>query len=79
MKCPKCSTERNEAIANRKKALAADPKFDFSAYNLAAAYREKGDNARALEYCQKYIEIKGKAITPKERSDIQSLIAKCRK
>jgi hypothetical protein len=43
------------------------------------AYLEKGDNTTALEYCRKYLEIKGNRITSEERRDIQSIIDKCKK
>ena len=68
----------DEAIADWEKALALNPQFDFPAYNLAVSYLEKGDKAKALEYCRRYLEIKGRTITAEERRDIQSLIEKCR-
>jgi arylsulfatase A-like enzyme/Flp pilus assembly protein TadD len=69
---------RDEAITNWEKALALNPRFDFPAYNLAVSYLEKGDKATALDYCRRYLEIKGKTITLEERRDIQALIDKCR-
>ena len=68
----------DEAIKDWEKALALNPRFDFPAYNLAVSYLEKGDKATALDYCRRYLEIKGRAITAEERRDIQSLIEKCR-
>ena len=70
---------KDEAIADWEKALALNPQFDYPAYNLAVSYLEKGDKAAALEYCRRYLEIKGKAITVEEKRDIQSLIEQCRK
>jgi arylsulfatase A-like enzyme/Flp pilus assembly protein TadD len=69
---------RDEAISAWEKALTLDPRFDYPAYNLAVSYLEKGDKATALDYCRRYLEIKGKAITLEERRDIQALIDKCR-
>jgi len=68
----------DEAIRNWEKALALDPRFDYPAYNLAVSHLEKGDKATALEYCRRYLEIKGTSITAEEKRDIQALIAKCR-
>jgi len=68
----------DDAIRNWEKAVELDPKFDFPVYNLILAYLEKGRKATALEYCQKYLAIKGPAITPEERNEINALIQKCR-
>jgi arylsulfatase A-like enzyme/Flp pilus assembly protein TadD len=68
----------DDAILDWEKALGLDPKFDFPAYNLAVSYLERGNKATALEYCRRYLEIRGQAITPEERRDIQALIEKCR-
>ncbi|HUT08702.1 MAG TPA: sulfatase-like hydrolase/transferase, partial [Candidatus Latescibacteria bacterium] len=66
----------DEAIINWEKALELDPSFAFAAYNLALAYLEKGDKAKALENCQKYLLIRGRSITPEERNEIDALIKK---
>lgn len=68
----------DEAIQDWEKALAIDPQFEYSVYNLAVAYLEKGDKRTALGYCRRYLDIKGKAITAEERRDILALIEKCR-
>jgi tetratricopeptide (TPR) repeat protein len=70
--------ERDEAITNWEKAVALDPNFDMAIFNLALAYLEKGDKAKALENCQKYLLVKGKNITLEERREIDSLIKKCK-
>ena len=70
---------RDEAIRNWEKAHELSPEFDFPVYNLAVSYLEKGETARALEYCRKYLDIKGRNITAEERREIQSIIEKCRK
>ncbi len=68
----------DEAIQDWEKALAIDPQYDYPVYNLAVSYLEKGDKKTALGYCRRYLDIKGKAITPEERRDILALIEKCR-
>jgi arylsulfatase A-like enzyme/Flp pilus assembly protein TadD len=68
----------DEAIRNWEKAVELDPKYDFPVYNLIQAYLSKGDKTKALENCHKYLNIKGKAITPGERDEINALIRKCR-
>lgn len=67
------------AIASWEKAVALDPSYDLPVYNLALAYLETGDKTRALDFCRKYLFIKGTAITEEERRDIESLIDRCRK
>jgi len=68
----------DEAIKNWEKAVELDPSFAFAAYNLAVAYLEKGDKVKALEYCQKYLLIRGRNITPEELKEINVLIQKCK-
>jgi arylsulfatase A-like enzyme/Flp pilus assembly protein TadD len=68
----------DEAIKNWEKAVELDPAFAFAAYNLAVAYLEKGDKAKALENCQKYLLIKGRSITAEELREINTLIQKCK-
>jgi len=68
----------DEAISDWEKAVALEPGYDLAVYNLAVAYLEKGDKARALEFCQKYLLIKGRRISDKERQDVQTLIEQCR-
>jgi arylsulfatase A-like enzyme/tetratricopeptide (TPR) repeat protein len=68
----------DDAVRNWEKAYELDPKFAFPVYNLALAYLEKGEKARAYEHCQKYLIIRGKDITLEERNEINALIQKCR-
>ena len=70
--------KRDEAIANWEKAVALDPNFGMAIYNLALAYLEKGDKPKALEYCQKYLQVRGRNITAEEQREIDALIQKCR-
>ena len=42
------------------------------------AYLEKGDKAKALENCQKYLLIRGRSITAEELKEINALIQKCK-
>lgn len=69
----------NEAIADWTKAVEIDPFYDLPVYNLAVVYLETGDKARALEFCQRYLSIKGPQITDRERKDVESLMQQCRK
>jgi superkiller protein 3 len=75
----KLQGKRNEALLNWEKALEIDPNYALSAYNLAVVYLEKENKARALEYCQRYLSIKGKTLTRAEREDIERLIEDCKK
>lgn len=70
---------RDEAITNWEKAARLDPSYDLPVYNLAVSYLEKGDKARALAACRKYLSLKGKNITAEEKKDIDSIIQECRK
>jgi arylsulfatase A-like enzyme/Flp pilus assembly protein TadD len=67
-----------EAVADWEKAVELEPAFDLPVYNLAVAYLEKGDKAKALEFCQKYLLIKGQRLSDQERRNIQALITECR-
>lgn len=69
---------KDDAIVNWEKAVELDPNFDMPIFNLAVAYLEKGNKTKALEYCEKYLLVRGKAITPEERREISSLIQKCK-
>jgi len=64
----------DEAISNWEKAVALDPAFTMAIYNLALAYLEKGDKAKTLEYCEKYLRAKGPGITPEERREIAAIM-----
>jgi arylsulfatase A-like enzyme/Flp pilus assembly protein TadD len=70
--------KRDEAIANWEKAVALNPNFDLPMYNLAVAYLEKGDKAKAYEYAQKYLLARGANITLEERREIDAIIQKCK-
>jgi len=70
---------KDEAVAAWKKAVAIDPAFDYPLYNLALAYLDKGDKDKALEYCRKYLDVKGTRLTPEERREIDSLIERIKK
>ena len=69
---------RDEAIVNWEKAVELDPQFDMAIFNLAVAYLEKGDKAKALASCQKYLEVRGGSLTPAERREIEAIIEKCK-
>ncbi len=75
----KLQGKRDEALLNWEKALEIDPNYALSAYNLAVLYLEKADKARALEYCQRYLSIKGNTLTSAEREDIELIIEECKK
>lgn len=68
----------DEALAVWEKAVAADPKDDFSTYNLGIAYFNKGDRAKALHAFETYLELRKDTLRPEERDRILALIAKCR-
>jgi tetratricopeptide (TPR) repeat protein len=68
----------DDAVRNWEKAHELDPQFAFPVYNLALAYLEKGEKAKAYEQCQTYLIIRGKNITLEERNEINALIQKCR-
>jgi len=68
----------DEAIDAWEKAVAANPKDDFSTYNLGLAYFNKGDKARALRSFEAYLDLKKDNLTAEEKSRILELIAKCR-
>ena len=68
----------DEAISCWEKALELKPDYDYPLYNLGLAFLEKGEKARALDYFLRYLKIKGKNLSAREREEIEALIARCR-
>lgn len=68
----------DEALPVWEKAVAADPRDDFSTYNLGVAYFNKGDKAKALRVFETYLELRKDNLRPEERDRILALIARCR-
>jgi tetratricopeptide (TPR) repeat protein len=66
------------AIAAWERAVATNPKDDFSTYNLGLAYFQKGDKARALRSFETYLDLRKDTLTADEKSRVLDLIAKCR-
>ena len=71
--------KRDDAILNWERSVELDPNFFLALYNLALAHLEKGNKARALEYCEKYLSARGTNITADERREIGLLIQKCKR
>jgi Flp pilus assembly protein TadD len=71
--------DKNGAVANWEKAVKLRPGYEFAVYNLAFAYFEKGDKTRALDFCRRYLTLKGANITVQEKQDIEALMEKCKK
>jgi arylsulfatase A-like enzyme/Flp pilus assembly protein TadD len=67
------------AIANWEKAIKLQPNYEFTVYNLAYAYFEKGDKTRALVFYRRYLDLKGVNLMPQERQEIEAMIEKCKK
>jgi tetratricopeptide (TPR) repeat protein len=68
----------DDAIAAWEKAVAVEPRDDFSMYNLGLTYLQKEEKAKALRCFETYLALKKDALTADERSRIEELIAKCR-
>lgn len=75
----KLAGNNDEAILNWEMALKFNPNYAPSAYNLAVAYLEMADKTRALEFCQKYLTIKGNTLTGEEKEEINRIIEECKK
>lgn len=72
----KAKGEIDLAIKNWRKSLDLNPDYEFPIYNLGIAYLEKGEKKKALEYLNRYLNIK-KNISLQEKIKIESLIKKC--
>ena len=72
------SGREDEALPVWEKAVAADPKDDFSTYNLGVAYFNKGDKTKALRAFETYLELRKDTLRPEERERVLALIARCR-
>jgi Flp pilus assembly protein TadD len=68
----------DEAVPAWEKAVAADPKDDFSTYNLGVAYFNRDDKAGALRCFERYLELRKDTLTAQEKNRILELVAKCR-
>ena len=75
----KIAGDTARAVASWEKAAALDPAYDLPVYNLGLAALETGDKPRALALFRKYLTLRGDAISPEERREIESLIAESRR
>lgn len=75
----KLQNQLEAAIACWEKALEIKPDYDFSLYNLGIAYLEKGEKGKALDCFYRYLSLKEKKLSPKEKQEIESLIKQCRR
>ncbi len=69
----------DDAVSVWEKGLAIDPADDFILLHLGKAHLERGDKTRALECFERYLRLREGSLSPQERSEIESLIQKCRK
>lgn len=67
----------DDAILNWERALEIEPQYEFTIYNLAVAYLDRGTNDKSLELLGRYLSVKGSSLSPTERAHIRSLIQKC--
>lgn len=74
----KLSGEPDKAIEAWRKAIATDPKDDFSWLSLGTTLFEKGERAQALPYLESYLKLKEKELSEAERQKIEELIRQCR-
>jgi tetratricopeptide (TPR) repeat protein len=68
----------DDAIAAWEKAVAVEPRDDFSTYNLGLAYLRKGEKAKALRWFEAYLALKKDKLTADEKNRIEELMARCR-
>ncbi len=68
----------DRAIEAWKKAVAIEPKDDFSLLSLGTALFEKGERTQALPYLESYLKLKEKELSQAERQKIEELIRQCR-
>ena len=64
----------DEAIAKWEKAADLDPSFALPLYNLINVFLEKGDQAKVLQYCDRYLAARGRNITQDERREIEAIL-----
>jgi tetratricopeptide (TPR) repeat protein len=63
------------AIATYEAVLATDPKFFQAQFNLAIAYRQSGDNAKAMDALRKSLEMAPDEETKKRVQDLLARIS----
>ena len=69
----------DDAISVWEKALTIDPSDDFIHLNLGKAHLEKSNKARALEYLERFLQLRKDSLSALERKEVEALIQKCRK
>jgi arylsulfatase A-like enzyme/Flp pilus assembly protein TadD len=70
--------DMDNAIAAWKMAVELKPDFGFALYNLGLALLGKGDKAEALKFFTKYKDLVYSTLGPRDRAELDELIAKCR-
>ncbi len=66
------------AIYCWEKAVELDPDLGFALYNLGSAYLETGNKTKALACLTTYKEKHYRALPPKEKDELNTLIQKCK-
>jgi arylsulfatase A-like enzyme/Flp pilus assembly protein TadD len=74
----KVAGQLDAAISVWKKGLELNPKDAFIVVNLGMACFEKGDKAQALKYFERYLSLRGQALSPEERRRVEDYIQKCK-
>lgn len=74
----KMAGDLDGAMANWKRAVELKPDYGFALYNLGLVCLQRGENAQALDYLQRY-KIRYYAVLPRrERQQLDELISRCR-
>jgi hypothetical protein len=55
-----------------------NPGDDFLVLRVGKAYLDMENKDKALEYFERYISMKGRAISPEERREVEDLIQRCK-
>jgi len=72
------SGDADAAIACWSQAVDIEPGHRFALFNLGKAYLDKGDKANARKYLEKYKELYYQSLPPKEKTDLDALLDRCR-
>lgn len=69
----------DKAISAWEKSLELKPDYGFPLYNLGITLLQKGDKDRALANFERYLVLNHRRLSPREREELDALIAECKK
>jgi tetratricopeptide (TPR) repeat protein len=77
--CYRVAGRADAAVVVWESGLELAPEDDFLILRLARAYFDMGNKDKALGYFERYLSLKGQALSPDERREIERLVQECKR